>query len=205
MDDVRVFLAGFVVAALGAGFAFALESTDESLWIFELQPLGAVLLAIGVLAMGAVLIARMGGGGRGGGAPADHKTVKALSGLIAVVAGVTAVAALAIVTLSQLSDESDSVVAVTTSAFGVISAVVGAYMGIKMGTETAEQLGEKADETVIAQHEVAAKDGALAEMNAVVKDLEPGDSTRQALEQAKVEGEQRVRAARAPNPPPGVE
>lgn len=193
-NDDKLLTVGIVLAVLGAGLAFALEDTNESWWIFEVQPLGAVLLAVGVLLIGAVMVSRMGGSAGGPGGAADHRTVKALSGLIAVVAGVTAVAALAIVTLSQLSDESDSVVAVTTSAFGVISAVIGAYLGIKMSTDATEQLGQQAETAAVAQHEATVKDKGMEARKTAAENLVGAEKADQ-IDGLGREAEQAARAA----------
>ncbi len=138
---------GALLAITGTVLVFALEKPDESMGAIEVQPFGGVLLASGLLLMGVVAISLMGSGGGGNSGP-DSNSVKAIGGLIAVVAGIGAIALLAIVTLTRLdSTEESQAIALASSAFGVISAVVGAYLGIK----------------VTADHSTEAKNAALAE------------------------------------------
>jgi len=67
-------------------------------------------------------------------------------GLIAVTVGIVLVFSLAVVTLILLRKGSDpaSTVSIATSAFGVISALVGAFLGIKIGTEQTQGLAQGA-------------------------------------------------------------
>lgn len=143
---------GSLLALIGAVLLFALEDPSDSIAGIELQSLGGVLLAAGVLLIGIVAIGSMGdGGGRSGGGGQDANSVKAMGGLIAVVAGIGAVALLAIVTLTRFDSTQESeAIALASSAFGVISAVVGAYLGIK----------------VTADHSTEVKNTALAEQKA---------------------------------------
>jgi hypothetical protein len=95
----------------------------------------------------------------------DHKALsegylKAIGGLIAVVVGILAVTGLALVTLWQLDTENqEGMVAVTSSAFGIISAVVGAYLGIKISAETSAKASEEVKHATgtaaVAQHEAS--------------------------------------------------
>ena len=67
-------------------------------------------------------------------------------GLIAVTVGIVLVFSLAVVTLILLRKGNDpaSTVSIATSAFGVISALVGAFLGIKIGTEQTQGLAQGA-------------------------------------------------------------
>ena len=71
-----------------------------------------------------------------------------------------AVVGVAVVAVAFLGgDEQESVVAITTSALGIISALVTAYLGIKAGDTSKEAtaaVSEKSGEAAVAQHEVAA-------------------------------------------------
>ncbi len=83
--------------------------------------------------------------------------LKAIGGLIAVVVGILAVTALALVTLWRLgTDNQEAMVAVTSSAFGIISAVVGAYLGIKISADTSAKASEEVKQATgnaaVAQH-----------------------------------------------------
>jgi hypothetical protein len=80
--------------------------------------------------------------------------LKAIGGLIAVVVGIGAVTGLAIVTITRFgSGETESTVAITSSAFGIISAVVGAYLGIKITADTTARAGENVKKAAVAEHE----------------------------------------------------
>jgi hypothetical protein len=142
-------IGGLSFGLVGAVLAFALEDSDASVLGVSLQPLGGVLFATGVLLVGASAVASMGDGDGGNG---NATTVKSVGGLIAVVVGITAVSALTIVTLTQLGDKSSSIVAVTSSAFGIISAVVGAYLGIKITAESTEKASDQVKAAAVSEH-----------------------------------------------------
>ncbi len=187
---------GFVFALVGAVLAFALEESDASVLGVRLQPLGGVIFAAGVL-----LIAGAAVGSMGSSSGADAGSVKSIGGLIAVVTGITAVTALAIVTLTQLGDARDSIVAVTSSAFGIISAVVGAYLGIKISAETTEKASNEAKDAAVSKH---VADDAKSKLDAVKRTASELDLTREqehALTTAEVKaGEE---PARPVGPPSG--
>ena len=181
-------IAGLSFALVGAVLAFALKDSDASVLGVSLQPLGGVLFAAGVLLMAGAAIGSMGTGGS-----ADTDSIKPIGGLIAVVVGITAVTALAIVTLTQLGDKSSSIVAVTSSAFGIISAVVGAYLGIKITAETTAKAGEEAKDAAVSKHVAHV---ASSELDAVAKtvdnmDLKEGqaEEIKAAADKAGVEAE----------------
>ena len=102
--------------------------------------------------------------------------LKAIGGLIAVVVGILAVTGLALFTLAQLdTNNQDGMVAVTSSAFGIISAVIGAYLGIKISADTnakaSADVKRAAGDAAVAQHvadqaqqEVSQVKGAAAEV-----------------------------------------
>jgi hypothetical protein len=160
----RYLLGGFLFALVGAVLAFALKDSDASVLGVSLRPLGGVLFAAGVLLVAGAAIGSMRGGGggdcsKGGVGGGDCSTgtgessIKEIGGLIAVISGITVVGALAVVTLTQLgSKEESSIVAVTSSAFGVISAVVGAYLGIKISADTSAKAGDDAKDAAVARH-----------------------------------------------------
>ena len=86
--------------------------------------------------------------------PKDNKlfptaeSIQSIGGLVAVVAGVFAITALAISTMAFIDSGKDAntMIPLTTAAFGVISAVVGAYLGIKIGTDQSKGLAEDASQ-----------------------------------------------------------
>ena len=192
---------GFAFALVGAVLAFALADSDPSVLGVRLQPFGGVLFAVGVLLIAAAAFGAMTQGGGDGGAT----DIKAVGGLIAVVAGITAVGVLTVVTLTQLdSTEHDSMVAITSSAFGIISAVVGAYLGIKITADTAEKASEQVKSAAVARHEAAVKEQKIAVVNETLEKLVAEDKVSKeganAITEASVEAEE---AARAPHPPLG--
>lgn len=73
-------------------------------------------------------------------------SVQAVAGLVAVAIGVLAVTSLAIATMAFIDSGRDAthVVPLATSAFGVVSAVVGAYLGVKIGTEQSKAFADEA-------------------------------------------------------------
>jgi hypothetical protein len=76
------------------------------------------------------------------------ESIQSIGGLVAVVVGVLAVTSLAIATMVFVNSGSDAntLIPLTTSAFGVISAVVGAYLGIKIGTDQSKGLAQDASQ-----------------------------------------------------------
>jgi hypothetical protein len=65
------------------------------------------------------------------------ESIRSVGGLVSVVTGVLAISILAIATMAFVDSDRDAntLIPLTTAAFGVISAVVGAYLGIKIGTD----------------------------------------------------------------------
>jgi hypothetical protein len=144
---------GFLFALVGAVLAFALKDSDAAVLGVRLQPLGGVLFAVGALIIAAAAIGSIGDGK--GSAASNAEGIKSIGGLIAVVVGITAVTALTIVTLTRL-DNKDSAVAVTSSAFGIISAVVGAYLGIKISSDNAANADEEVKKAALGEAKKAA-------------------------------------------------
>jgi hypothetical protein len=160
-------IAGFSFALVGAVLAFALRDGDPSVLGVKLQPFGGILFGFGLLLIVCAAIGSMGNGNGG-----SSTSVKSIGGLIAVGLGITAVTALAIVTLTRFDGtEKDSIVAITTSAFGIISAVVGAYLGIKITADTTGKATEQAEDAAVAQHEAAVKEKKIATVNETMEKL----------------------------------
>lgn len=91
-------------------------------------------------------------------APASEPTwtekVKTIGGLVAVVAGVLAVGVIAIIALIK---DSSTASTIASSAGGVIATIVGAYFGVKVGTDQSKtaikgQHAEAAKAQVYAAH-----------------------------------------------------
>lgn len=76
------------------------------------------------------------------------ESIQSIGGLVAVVIGVLAVTILAISTMAFIDSDKDAntVIPLSTAAFGVISAIVGAYLGIKIGTDQTKTLAQDASQ-----------------------------------------------------------
>jgi hypothetical protein len=123
--------AAMVVGVIGAALVFALDDND-SIGPLNAQPLGGVLIGLAlVLLVGEVISASKPRDGD----PISDENLRAVTGLVAVVAGVVAIGALTIIAVELLDvgeeGSTEATVAITTSAFGIVSTVVTAYLGIK--------------------------------------------------------------------------
>ncbi len=181
---------GFLLALVGAILAFALKDSNASVLGVSLRPLGGVFFGAGVLLLGWAAIASLRGNGGSGFAGSGGNPVKEVGGLIAVVTGVTAVAALAVVTLTQLEEKSSSIVAVSSSAFGVISAVIGAYLGIKISSDTSSKSEAAVGEAAVKGHElkIAKQEKAAMQEAAEEKGADVAEAVKTASQQAREEG-----------------
>lgn len=86
------------------------------------------------------------------------ESIRSIGGLVSVVVGVVAITALAIATMAFIDSGKDAstLVPLSTAAFGVISALVGAYLGIKIGTDQSKDIAEgatKAADKLAAVHD----------------------------------------------------
>jgi hypothetical protein len=158
------------LALVGAVLAFALADDGTSVAGVKLRSLGLILLVAGGLALAGLWLnsvqAGTGEGGSGGGNQGTTG-IRAVSGLIAVVSGIVAVSILSGLALTRFgSSDKASIVAVTTSAFGIISAVVGAYLGIK----TASGAAIDSQEAVLAKHDAAVSQQKVTRLQEVVDD-----------------------------------
>ncbi len=119
------------VGVVGAILAFALDG-NSTVGALDLKRLGWVLLGLaGALLIAAVISAIKPEDGN----PVSEEALRTVTGLVAVVAGITAVAALTITTVELVGvgkeGNTEASVAITTSAFGIVSTVITAYLGIK--------------------------------------------------------------------------
>jgi hypothetical protein len=73
------------------------------------------------------------------------ESIRMVGGLISVIVGVVAITTLAIVTMALIDsgENANTIIPLSTAAFGVISAIVGAYLGIKIGTEQTTELAKE--------------------------------------------------------------
>jgi hypothetical protein len=64
------------------------------------------------------------------------EALKTIAGLLAVAIGLFALALIALVGMGFVKTDNPSVVSIATSSFGVIGTIVGAYFGVKIGTDS---------------------------------------------------------------------
>jgi hypothetical protein len=132
----------------------------------------------------------------------ETENVRAVTGLLVVSVGILAVVALAVVAVVLLGgNNKSSVVAVTTSALGIISAVVSGYLGIKATANTAARTtamtAEKTGVAAVAQNEVRVKKSKVDRLNKEIDNREQkGEMSKQLaneLRNASVEAEEEAR------------
>lgn len=92
--------------------------------------------------------------------------LQSIGGLVAVGTGVAAILVLALAAVVllafKISAPTDAIVAVTTGAFGVIGSVVGAYFGVKVGTDQAKPIAAAAADATKAAATAHARSEAIA-------------------------------------------
>lgn len=196
MGAKLMFAVAFGFLLLGAILSFALHDSNTSISIFEVRSLGFVFLFTGaVLTVGGAIatVDLTPGGNR----PEDPRTsssvstenLRAITGLVAVVAALIAVGSLTIVaiTVLDIEENKDSIVAVTTSAFGIVSAVVTAFLGIKASANAGGRADEKTEQAsdAEARAEVAQEkhDALLAALDAKLPEAEANAVKAEALDQ----------------------
>jgi hypothetical protein len=74
--------------------------------------------------------------------PGLPERLKVIGGLVAVGVGVAAVTTIAIVAMSLTDDE---VATIASSAGGIIASIVGAYFGVKIGSDQAKEANKSKD------------------------------------------------------------
>lgn len=117
--------------------------------------------------------------------------------MIAVVVAVIAVSGLAVFTITQLDTENqDSMIALASSAFGIISAVVGAYLGIKITADTHATATAQAKDAAIAEHEAGVLSQKLSAVTNKVDEVIPDQAAE--IKDAAKEAEEIARAKRLP-------
>src|SRR4051794_37961113 len=102
----------------------------------------------------------------------ETENVRTVTGLLVVYGGLLAVVALAVVAVALLGGDKDSTVAVTTSPWGIISAVVSAYLGNKATANTAAKAttatAKKAGEVAVAENEAWVKEAKIDRLNEMI-------------------------------------
>jgi len=139
----------------------------------------------------------------------ETENVRAVTGLVVVLVGVLAVVALAMTAVILLgSGNRASVVAVTTSALGIISAVVSGYLGIKATANTAAKANtitaEKAGETAVAQYEERVKKSKVDRLNKEIDEREKkGEISQKLANELRSSSVKAEEEARRADPPEG--
>jgi hypothetical protein len=139
----------------------------------------------------------------------ETENVRAVTGLLVVSVGIFAVVTLAVVAVALLGgDNKSSIVAVTTSALGIISAVVSSYLGIKATANTAAKVAtataENAGEAAVAQHEARVKGAKVARLNDEIdKQVGAGAMEPEVADQLRDASVEAEEEARQPDPPGG--
>ncbi|HET8567159.1 MAG TPA: hypothetical protein VFL77_11870 [Solirubrobacterales bacterium] len=192
----------FLLAFFGAILTFALHDEGATRLGVNLQDLGGVLLGAAALLAAGTAIAAV---EPTSGSQVSTNNLRAITGLVAVVAGVAAVAALTVVSVTILGGTNkDSVVAITSSAFGIVSAVVTAFLGIKVTAEASAKVTEQGGKTAVAQHEADVKERKIDRVNETIGALEKqGKVTEGAAAAIREASERAEEEARRLDPPLG--
>ncbi len=133
---------------VGGILAFAIYTNEASAGPFDLNVLGGVLLALAVVLAAGVTIVAVGPLGNGvhrsDPVDIDSDQLRTITGLVAVVAGIIAVGSLTIVTVHLLGgNNKEATVAITTSAFGIVSTVITAFLGIKATANASKEVNKE--------------------------------------------------------------
>src|SRR5947207_267576 len=67
------------------------------------------------------------------------EALKTIAGLLAVAAGLLVLAIIAVVGMGFVKTDNPSVVSIATGSFGVIGTIVGAYFGVKVGSDSTQK------------------------------------------------------------------
>lgn len=136
------------------------------------------------------------------------ESLRALTNLLAVLAGIIAVAGLTVVAIELLNSEekSEAAIAITTAAFGIISTVITAYLGIKATANAAGraegETSEEAEAAVLARYEEKIKkkkvDRINEELDKGEKEGEIRPEVAERLRKASVAAEEEARRTDAP-------
>jgi hypothetical protein len=85
------------------------------------------------------------------------EALKTIAGLLAVAIGLISLTIIALVGIGFVKTDNPSVVAIATGSFGIIGTIVGAYFGVKVGTDITQKaidglIDEAAKATTFAAH-----------------------------------------------------
>jgi hypothetical protein len=99
--------------------------------------------------------------------------VARIGGLLALSAGLAALVAIALYAITHISNAS-SIASIASGAFGVIGSIVGAYFGVKVGTDTTKKALANTDSTLqVAQDAIAAQQAESARAQAFAGHVDP--------------------------------
>ncbi len=90
------------------------------------------------------------------------ESLRTIAGLLAVAVGLAAIALIALVGMGFVKTDNPSVVSIATSSFGVIGTIVGAYFGVKVGTDGTTKALEGTQAAIEAVKNESAKATAFA-------------------------------------------
>lgn len=88
--------------------------------------------------------------------------MEVIGGLTAICLGLIVVLFLAVLAMALVRDDSDSVATIATAAFTLVGTLVGAFFGIKIGTDQAKTAQAQTELAVHDMREEAAKAQAFA-------------------------------------------
>jgi uncharacterized protein YacL len=118
--------------------------------------------------------------------PAWWQDIQVIGGLTAVFLGLFVVLFIAALSIALIRDDADKVATIASAAFTVIGTLVGAYFGIKVGTdqtktamEQTQRAMEQVERVTLTMREEAAKAQALA------AHVSTGSTAEQALSAAE--------------------
>ncbi len=127
------------------------------------------------------------------------EALRAITNLAAVLAGIVAVAVLTVITIELLNGEekSEAAIAITTAAFGIISTVITAYLGIKATANAAGKTEEASKDAAVARYEEGIKEEKVNrfndEINKLVGENELTGEAAEKLRNASIDAEKQAR------------
>ena len=97
------------------------------------------------------------------------KAIKVVGGLVAVLGGLFVVLVISVLAIAVVSGDTGQIATIAAASFGVVGTIVGAYFGVKVGTDQSQQalrqtqhaMGQTQD-TIRAMREEASKAQAFA-------------------------------------------
>jgi hypothetical protein len=118
--------------------------------------------------------------------PAWWQNIKVIGGLIAVALGLFVVLILGVLALSLVHDDAAQVATIAGSAFTVIGTLVGAYFGVKVGTDqTKSALGQTSEAMKQTQLAVDAMRAEAAKAQVFAAHVPPGPVAERAIADAR--------------------